>query len=113
VKGVAVESGLDSHRFCALRRIRLRDEVAGRSLVLLTNHFALLAQLIGELYRRRWQVELFFKWIKQHLRLRGFFGRSPNAVRTQIWSAICACLLVAIARKRFDYRTACIKSCKS
>jgi len=84
----------------ALRRIRLRDEVARRSLVLLTNHFALPAQLIGELYRRRWQVELFFKWIKQHLRLRGFFGRSPNAVRTQIWSAICAYLLVAIARKR-------------
>lgn len=83
-----------------LRRVRIRDELAGRSLVLLTNHFGLPALQVGELYRRRWQVELFFKWVKQHLRLRGFFGRTPNAVRTQIWSAICAYLLVAIARKR-------------
>jgi hypothetical protein len=82
-----------------LRRIRVRDEAAGRSLVLLTNCFDLPARTISQLYRARWQVELFFKWIKQHLRLRGFFGRSPNAVRVQVWSAICAYLLVAITRK--------------
>ena len=56
---------------------------------------------MAELYRRRWQVELFFKWIKQHLRLRAFLGRSENAVRLQVWSAICAYLLVAIAKKEF------------
>jgi hypothetical protein len=98
---VQLTSSWSRHAFPGpLRRIRIRDEAAGRSLVLLTNHFDLPARLIGELYRRRWQVELFFKWIKQHLRLRGFFGRTPNAVRTQIWSAIGAYLLVAIARKR-------------
>src|SRR6185503_11714143 len=69
------------------------------SLVLLTNHFQLPARTVAELYRRRWQVELFFKWIKGHLRLRAFLGRSENAVRLQVWSAICAYLLVAIAKK--------------
>jgi len=83
-----------------LRRVRVRDEVAGRSLVLLTNQFELPALTIAELYRRRWQVELFFKWIKGHLRLRAFLGRSENAVRLQVWSAICAYLLVAIAKKK-------------
>jgi Transposase DDE domain/Domain of unknown function (DUF4372) len=82
-----------------LRRVRVRDEVAGRSLVLLTNQFELPAITVAELYRRRWQVELFFKWIKGHLRLRAFLGRSENAVRLQVWSAICAYLLVAIAKK--------------
>jgi hypothetical protein len=82
-----------------LRRVRVRDEAAGRSLVLLTNQFELPAQTIAELYRRRWQVELFFKWIKTHLRLRTFLGRNENAVRLQVWSAICAYLLVAIVRK--------------
>lgn len=81
-----------------LRRVRVRD-AAGRSLVLLSNHFDLPAVTVAELYRRRWQVELFFKWIKQHLRLRAFLGRSENAVRLQVWSAICAYLLVAIAKK--------------
>ena len=85
-----------------VRRVRVRDEVAGRSLVLLTNHFELPAQTIAELYRCRWQIELFFKWIKQHLRLQAFYGRTPNAVRTQIWTAICAYLLVAIARKELN-----------
>ena len=69
------------------------------TLVLLTNNFELDAWAIAELYRNRWQVELFFKWIKQHLRLRGFYGRSQNAVRCQIWSAICAYLMVAIMKK--------------
>jgi hypothetical protein len=85
-----------------LRRVRVRDELAGRSLVFLTNHFDLPALTISELYRRRWQVELFFKWIKQHLRLRAFLGRSPNAVRSQVWSAVCAYLLVAIAKRRLS-----------
>jgi hypothetical protein len=84
-----------------LRRVRVRDEVAGRSLILLTNQFELPAATVAELYRRRWQVELFFKWIKGHLRLRAFLGRSENAVRLQVWSAIGAYLLVAIAKKAF------------
>lgn len=85
-----------------LRRVRLRDAATGTSLVLLTNDFELPAQSLAELYRRRWQIELFFKWIKQHLRLRTFYGRSPNAVRVQIWTAISAYLLTAIARKQLN-----------
>jgi hypothetical protein len=82
-----------------LRRIRLYDAKNRVRLVLLTNQMELPASIIAELYRQRWQVELFFKWIKQHLRLRSFYGRSQNAVRCQIWSAICAYLMVAIVRK--------------
>jgi hypothetical protein len=82
-----------------LRRVRVRDAASGRSLVLLSNHLDLPALTVAELYRRHWQVELFFKWIKQHLRRRAFLGRSENAVRLQVWSAICAYLLVAIAKK--------------
>jgi hypothetical protein len=85
-----------------LRRVSVRDEINGHTLVLLTNNFDLSAHIIGQLYRRRWQIELFFKWIKQHLRLRAFFGRTPNAVRAQIWTAICAYLLTAIARKQLQ-----------
>jgi hypothetical protein len=84
----------------ALRRIRLYDPDKQLALVLLTNQFDLPAAVIAELYRNRWQVELFFKWIKQHLRIRSFYGRSDNAVRCQVWSAICAYLMVAIAKKR-------------
>ena len=83
-----------------LRKIRLYDAEHKVMLVLLTNNFSLSAATIGQLYKQRWQVELFFKWIKQHLRLRAFYGRSENAVRSQIWSAICAYLLVAILKKR-------------
>src|SRR6266403_898335 len=83
----------------ALRRIRFRDCEHNRSFVFLTNNFELPALVVCELYKRRWQVELFFKWIKQHLRLRRFLGRSLNAVYCQIWSAICTYLLVAIAKK--------------
>jgi len=86
----------------SLRRIRVYDAENQVTLVLLTNQFELPARVIAELYRKRWQVELFFKWIKQHLRIRSFYGRSENAVRTQIWSAICAYLMVAIAKKRLD-----------
>ena len=74
------------------------------TLVLLTNQFDLPALVIAELYRKRWQVELFFKWIKQHLRIRGFYGRSENAVRCQIWSAICAYLMVAVVKKNLQIR---------
>lgn len=83
-----------------LRRIRCYDAQHQRSLIFLTNHFGLPAAVIGELYRQRWQVELFFKWIKQHLRIKAFYGRSENAVRTQIWVALCVYALVAIARKQ-------------
>lgn len=82
-----------------LRRITVYDPDHKIFLVLLTNNFALSAQDIGQLYRRRWQVELFFKWIKQHLKIRGFYGRSENAVRCQIWSAISTYLMVAILKK--------------
>lgn len=82
-----------------LRRIRIYDAENKVTLVLLTNEFHLPALTIAELYRKRWQVELFFKWIKQHLRIRSFYGRSESAVRSQIWSAICAYLMVAIAKK--------------
>ncbi len=82
-----------------LRRVRYRDAVERRSLVFLTNHFELAPEVICELYRRRWQIELFFKWMKQHLRLRQFYGRSENAIRCQVWAAICSHLLVALARK--------------
>ena len=85
-----------------LRRIRVYDAENKVTLVLLTNQFALPALVIAELYHNRWQVELFFKWIKQHLRIRGFYGRSENAVRCQIWSAICAYLMVAIVKKEFQ-----------
>ena len=82
-----------------LRRVRFWDEEHSCTLVLLTNHLELPATTISLLYRKRWQVELFFKWIKQHLRLRTFLGRSPNAVRAQVWSAVCAYLLVALAKR--------------
>ena len=82
-----------------LRRIRFRGP-DGRSLIFLTNNMDLPATTICDLYRLRWQVELFFKWIKQHLRIKRFFGTSENAVKTQIWIAVCVYLLVAIIRKR-------------
>jgi hypothetical protein len=84
----------------SLRRIRFYDAEKRLTLVWLTNQFDLPASVIAQLYRHRWQVELFFKWIKQHLRIRSFYGRSQNAVRCQIWSAICAYLMVAITRRR-------------
>ena len=84
-----------------LRRIRMWDEVHKTRLVFLTNNFELAPEVICQLYKRRWAVELFFKWIKQHLRIRSFYGRSPNAIRCQVWTAICSYLLVAIAKKQF------------
>ena len=84
-----------------LRRIGLRDD-EGRYLVLLTNQMELPTRIICDLYRQRWQVELFFKWIKQHLRIKRFFGNSENAVKTQIWTAVSTYVLVAIVRKRLN-----------
>ena len=84
-----------------LRRIRYRD-AESRPLVFLTNHMTLAPLTICELYRSRWQVELFFKWIKQHLRIKRFFGTSENAVKTQVWIAVAVYVLVAIVRKRLN-----------
>ena len=83
-----------------LRRIRFKDPETDKTLIFLTNNFALPALTITELYRCRWQVELFFKWIKQHLRIKAFFGTSENAVKTQIWIAVSVYVLVAIVKKR-------------
>ena len=83
-----------------LRRIRYRDHETGNVYTFLTNNTILPALTIAELYRCRWQVELFFKWIKQHLRIKAFYGTSMNAVKTQIWIAISVYVLVAIIRKR-------------
>jgi transposase len=84
-----------------LRRIRYRH-ADGNPLVFLTNHLSLPALTICELYRQRWQIELFFKWIKQHLRIKRFFGTSANAVKSQIWIAVAVYVLVAIVRKRLN-----------
>src|SRR5438552_4163873 len=81
-----------------LRRIRLRDIETGKTLVFLTNQFGLPATTICALYKSRWQVELFFKWIKQHLRIKRFFGTSENVVKTQIWIAVSVYVLVAIVK---------------
>jgi transposase len=82
-----------------LRRIRFYDAESNKQLIFLTNNFDLPATTITELYRCRWQIELFFKWIKQHLRIRSFYGTSENAVKTQIWIAVSVYVLVAIMRK--------------
>jgi hypothetical protein len=85
-----------------LRRIRFKDPKTGKRLVFLTNNFVLPALTVTELYRCRWQVELFFKWIKQHLRIKQFYGTSENAVKTQIWTAVAVYVLVAIVKKRLN-----------
>jgi hypothetical protein len=85
-----------------LRRVRYFDAEQNRSLVFLSNHFTLPALTISDAYRCRWQVELFFKWIKQHLRIKKFYGNSENAVKTQIWIAISVYVLVAIVKKRLN-----------
>jgi hypothetical protein len=85
-----------------LRRVRYHDADRDKRLVFLTNNFLIPAKTIADIYRSRWQVELFFKWIKQHLRIKSFFGTSPNAVKTQIWTAVSVYLLVAIVKKRLN-----------
>ncbi len=88
----------------ALRRVAFYDVERRRRLVLLTNNFDLPALTIAMLYKCRWQVELFFKWIKQHLRIKAFYGTSDNAVKTQIWIAICVYVLVAIVKKELGVK---------
>jgi len=97
-----VLTGFYSHKGfeTPLRRIRFKDPKTAKTLIFLTNNFALPALTITELYRCRWQVELFFKWIKQHLRIKAFFGTSENAVKSQIWIAVSVYVLVAIVKKR-------------
>jgi hypothetical protein len=85
-----------------LRRIKFNDPETGKRLVFLTNNFGLPALTITQLYRMRWRVELFFKWIKQHLRIKVFFGTSENAVKSQIWIAVSVYVLVAIVKKRLN-----------
>jgi hypothetical protein len=85
-----------------LRRIRFKDPETGKTLVFLTNHFGISAETVCALYKSRWQVELFFKWIKQHLRIKRFFGTSENAVKSQVWTAVATYVLVAIVKKRLN-----------
>ena len=84
------------------RRVSYRDQENGKFLVFLTNNFDLPALTIAQLYRSRWRVELFFKWVKQNLRIKHFFGTSDNAVKTQVWIAVCVYVLVAIVRKELE-----------
>jgi hypothetical protein len=85
-----------------LRRIRFRDPETGKTLIFLTNNTVLPALTIAALYKQRWQVELFFKWIKQHLRIKKFLGTSENAVKTQIWCAVSTYVLIAIIKKELQ-----------
>lgn len=85
-----------------LRRVSYRDPEDGKVLIFLTNNFDLPALVIAQLYKLRWRVELFFKWIKQNLRIKHFFGTSDNAVKTQVWIGVCVYLLVAILRKNLN-----------
>jgi len=87
-----------------LRRIKYFDVETGKTLVFLTNNFSLPPLTIAQLYRCRWQVELFFKWIKQHLRIKTFYGTSENAVKTQVWTAVSVYVLVAIIKKRLNLK---------
>jgi len=87
-----------------MRRIKYYDPKSNKTFNFLTNNFSVPARTIADLYRYRWQVELFFKWIKQHLRIKSFFGTTENAVKTQIWIAISVYVLVAIIKKRLDLK---------
>jgi hypothetical protein len=84
-----------------MRRIKFKDQETGKILVFLTNNFHLKATEIAQLYKHRWKIELFFKWIKQHLKIKSFWGQSENAVKTQVWIAISIYVLIAIAKKKF------------
>ena len=88
-----------------LRRIHYYDSEAEKHFNFLTNNFVFSAQTIADLYRYRWQIELFFKWIKQHLRIKSFYGTSENAVKTQIWIAVSVYVLVPIIKKRLKIET--------
>ena len=98
---IAMDGYLTQRHYPAhLRRIRFKDPETGKTLIFLTNQVTLPALTICALYKSRWQVELFFKWIKQHLRIKQFYGISENAVKTQIWIAVSVYVLVAIVRKQ-------------
>ncbi len=84
-----------------IRRIKFRDQESGKTFVFLTNNFHLTANEVAKLYKHRWKIELFFKWIKQHLKIKSFWGQSENAVKTQVWIAVSIYVLVAIAKKKF------------
>lgn len=84
-----------------MRRIKFKDDATGKILIFLTNNFHLKAKEIAQLYKHRWKIELFFKWIKQHLKIKSFWGLTENAVKTQVWIAVSVYVLVAIAKKRF------------
>ena len=83
-----------------LRRVRFVDPETNRRFIFLTNNFELPAFTVAQLYKSRWRIELFFKWIKQHLRIKAFYGHSENAVKTQIWIAVASYVLIAILKKR-------------
>jgi IS4 transposase len=85
-----------------LRRIKFKDPASGKNLIFLTNNTTLPPLTIAALYKNRWQVELFFKWIKQHLRIKKFLGTSENAVKTQIWCAVSTYVLIAIVKKELQ-----------
>ena len=95
----------DAKYTTALRRVKFYDSVNDKLFVFLTNNFDLSATNVAQLYRCRWHIELFFRWIKQHLRIKAFFGTSENAVKTQIWIAIAIYVLVAIVKKRLELHT--------
>ena len=97
---MAIPLSLEKYPDC-IRRIKYVDRSQARTFVFLTNNFLLDALTIAELYRKRWTIELFFKWIKQHLRIKAFYGTSPNAVNTQVWIALSVYILVAIVKKEF------------
>lgn len=84
-----------------LRKVSFRDEIQNRTLVFLTNNFSLPAEKIAAIYKARWEIELFFKWIKQNLKVKSFYGTSPNAVKTQIWIAMIVYLVIAIIKQRY------------
>ena len=88
----------------ALRRVKFHDTVTGKTFNFLTNNFTISAQTVADLYKQRWQVELFFKWIKQHLRIKSFYGTSENAVKLQIWIAVSVYVLIAIIKKRLGIK---------
>ena len=101
---IIVLEGFYSHKAYSdkLRRIRYFDTDQNKRLIFLTNNFTLPALTIAELFRCRWQIELFFKWIKQHLRIKAFYGTTENAVKTQIWIAITVYVMVAIVKKQLN-----------
>lgn len=110
-KGIQADQVVELHGFYVrkdyperLRRIRYFDVEKNKRLIFLTNHVALPAFTIAELFRCRWKIELFFKWIKQHLRIKAFYGTSENAVKTQIWIAISVYVLAAIVKKKFKLK---------